>query len=81
MVNLDEIAATSPERMEALIFGVADYAASIQSHTASIGGSDAGYAMLTDPNERRRGRAESFTGATSGTTRCRESPSPAGRTG
>jgi malyl-CoA/(S)-citramalyl-CoA lyase len=51
MVNLDEIAASSPERMEALIFGVADYAASIESHTASIGGSDAGYAMLTDPNE------------------------------
>jgi malyl-CoA/(S)-citramalyl-CoA lyase len=51
MVNLDEIAASSPERLEALIFGVADYAASIESHTASIGGSDAGYAMLTDPNE------------------------------
>lgn len=50
MVNLDEIAASSPERMEALIFGVADYAASIQSHTASIGGSDAGYAVITDPN-------------------------------
>ena len=29
MVNLDEIAASSPERLEALIFGVADYAASI----------------------------------------------------
>jgi malyl-CoA/(S)-citramalyl-CoA lyase len=50
MVNLDEIAACCPERLEALIFGVADYAASIQSHTASIGGSDAGYAVLTDPN-------------------------------
>jgi malyl-CoA/(S)-citramalyl-CoA lyase len=50
MVNLDEIAACCPERMEALIFGVADYAASIQSHTASIGGSDASYAVLTDPN-------------------------------
>jgi malyl-CoA/(S)-citramalyl-CoA lyase len=50
MVNLDEIAASSPDRLEALIFGVADYAASIESHTASIGGSDAGYAVLTDPN-------------------------------
>src|SRR5215813_2769379 len=50
MVNLDEIAASCPERLEALIFGVADYAASIQSHTASIGGSDAGYAVITDPN-------------------------------
>ena len=35
--------------MEALIFGVADYAASIQKPTASIGGSDANYAVLTDP--------------------------------
>jgi malyl-CoA/(S)-citramalyl-CoA lyase len=51
MLNLDEIAASSPERLEALIFGVADYAASIESYTASIGGSDAGYAVLTDPNE------------------------------
>jgi len=50
MVNLDEIAASCPERLEALIFGVADYAASIQSQTASIGGSDAGYAVITDPN-------------------------------
>jgi malyl-CoA/(S)-citramalyl-CoA lyase len=51
MLHLDEIAASCPERMEALIFGVADYAASLQSHTASIGGSDAGYAVITDPSE------------------------------
>ena len=51
MLNVEEIAAACPERMEALIFGVADYAASMQSHTASIGGSDAGYAVLTDANE------------------------------
>jgi malyl-CoA/(S)-citramalyl-CoA lyase len=50
MLNVDEIGAACPERMEALIFGVADYAASLQSHTASIGGSEAGYAVLTDPN-------------------------------
>jgi len=50
MVNLDAIAASCPERLEALIFGVADYAASIQSQTASIGGSDAGYAVITDPS-------------------------------
>ena len=49
MVKVDEIAAACPERMEALIFG-ADYAASIQSHTASIGGSDPHYAVLSDPN-------------------------------
>jgi malyl-CoA/(S)-citramalyl-CoA lyase len=51
MVNIDEIASACPERMEALIFGVADYAASIQSHTASIGGSDPHYSVLTDPAE------------------------------
>ena len=48
MVNVDEVAQACPDRMEAMIFGVADYAASMQSHTASIGGSDAGYAVLTD---------------------------------
>jgi len=51
MLHLDEIAASCPDRMEALIFGVADYAASIQSQTASIGGSDANYAVITDPDE------------------------------
>jgi len=48
MLNVEEIAAACPERMEALIFGVADYAASMQSHTASIGGSDRQYAVMTD---------------------------------
>ena len=33
-----------------MIFGVADYAASIQSHTASIGGVDENYSVLTDAN-------------------------------
>jgi malyl-CoA/(S)-citramalyl-CoA lyase len=50
MVNVDEIATACPERMEAMIFGVADYAASIQSHTASIGGVDPNYSVLTDPD-------------------------------
>ena len=50
MVNVDEIATACPERMEAMIFGVADYAASIQSHTASIGGVDPNYSVLVDPN-------------------------------
>lgn len=48
MVNVDEIATACPERMEAMVFGVADYAASIQSHTASIGGVDRNYSVLTD---------------------------------
>ena len=49
MVNCEEIARACPERMEAMVFGVADYAASLQSHTTSIGGSNPDYAMLTDP--------------------------------
>jgi malyl-CoA/(S)-citramalyl-CoA lyase len=48
MVNVDEIATACPDRMEAMIFGVADYAASIQSHTTSIGGVDPAYSILTD---------------------------------
>src|SRR3954462_12624244 len=50
MVNIDEIATACPERMEAMVFGVADYAASMQSHTTSIGGANPHYAVLTDPN-------------------------------
>jgi malyl-CoA/(S)-citramalyl-CoA lyase len=33
-----------------MVFGVADYAASLQSHTTSIGGANPDYAVLTDPN-------------------------------
>jgi len=51
MLNVEEIAAACPERMEALIFGVADYAASMQSHTTSIGGSESGYSVLTDAEQ------------------------------
>jgi malyl-CoA/(S)-citramalyl-CoA lyase len=50
MVKCEEIAASCPERMEAMIFGVADYAASLQSHTTSIGGANPDYAVLTDPD-------------------------------
>ena len=48
MVNVDEIARACPERMEAMIFGVADYAASVQARTTSIGGSDESYSVLTN---------------------------------
>ena len=51
MVNVDEIATACPERMEAMVFGVADYAASLQSHTTSIGGVDPNYAVLTDQQD------------------------------
>jgi malyl-CoA/(S)-citramalyl-CoA lyase len=54
MVGVDEIAQACPERMEAMIFGVADYAASIQSYTASIGGVDENYSVLTDGDDRER---------------------------
>jgi malyl-CoA/(S)-citramalyl-CoA lyase len=49
--NCEEIARACPERMEAMVFGVADYAASLQSHTTSIGGANPDYAVLTDPDE------------------------------
>jgi malyl-CoA/(S)-citramalyl-CoA lyase len=48
MVNVDEIAKACPERMEAMVFGVADYAASIQAPITNIGGANPDYAMLTD---------------------------------
>jgi malyl-CoA/(S)-citramalyl-CoA lyase len=48
MHNVDEIAAACPERMEAMVFGVADYAASLQSHTTSIGGSTSSYSVRTE---------------------------------
>jgi malyl-CoA/(S)-citramalyl-CoA lyase len=48
MVNCEEIARACPERMEAMVFGVADYAASLQSHTTSIGGANPDYSILTD---------------------------------
>jgi malyl-CoA/(S)-citramalyl-CoA lyase len=51
MVKCEEIAAACPERMEAMVFGVADYAASLHSHTTSIGGTNVDYAMLSDPGE------------------------------
>ena len=50
MVKCEEIATACPERMEAMVFGVADYAASLQSHTTSIGGANPDYVVLTDPN-------------------------------
>ncbi len=52
MVKCEEIAEACPERMEAMVFGVADYAASLQSHTTSIGGANPDYAVLTDGPER-----------------------------
>lgn len=48
MANVEEIARACPERMEAMVFGVADYAASVRARTTQIGGSNPEYGMLTD---------------------------------
>ncbi len=52
--NVELIAASRAHRLEALVFGVADYAASIQSTTTNIGGVTSDYAVLTDPGEAGR---------------------------
>lgn len=48
MANVEEIARCCPERMEAMVFGVADYAASVRARTTVIGGANPDYGMLTD---------------------------------
>ena len=50
MQNVAEIAAAS-KRNESLHFGVADYAASTKARTTVIGGPNALYGVLTDPEE------------------------------
>lgn len=51
MANVEAIAQTCPQRLEAMVFGVADYAASTQARTTSIGGANPEYAVLTEPDE------------------------------
>lgn len=51
MANVEEIARCCPERMEAMVFGVADYAASVRARTTNIGGANPDYGMLTDPDD------------------------------
>jgi malyl-CoA/(S)-citramalyl-CoA lyase len=51
MANVEEIARACPERMEAMVFGVADYAASVRARTTQIGGANPEYGILTDPDE------------------------------
>ena len=60
MANVEAIAQTCPERLEAMVFGVADYAASTQARTTNIGGSNPDYATLTA--RRRVGRARAALG-------------------
>jgi malyl-CoA/(S)-citramalyl-CoA lyase len=49
MANVESIARARPDRLEAMVFGVADYAASVRARTTNIGGANADYAVLTDP--------------------------------
>lgn len=51
MANVEAIAQCCPDRLEALHFGVADYAASTQARTTNMGGANVDYTMLTHPNE------------------------------
>jgi malyl-CoA/(S)-citramalyl-CoA lyase len=51
MANVEAISRARPDRMEAMIFGVADYAASVQARTTNIGGANPDYSVLTDPFE------------------------------
>ncbi len=51
MANVESIATSRLDRLEAMVFGVADYAASVQARTTNIGGANADYAVLTDAGE------------------------------
>jgi malyl-CoA/(S)-citramalyl-CoA lyase len=51
MANVEAISLARPDRLEAMVFGVADYAASVQARTTAIGGANPDYAVLTDPAE------------------------------
>ncbi|MES9860812.1 MAG: CoA ester lyase [Candidatus Thiodiazotropha sp. LLP2] len=48
MANVESIAQSCPDRLEALVFGVADYAASTQARTISMGGVNPDYHVLAD---------------------------------
>jgi malyl-CoA/(S)-citramalyl-CoA lyase len=49
MVNVEAIGRARPDRLEAMVFGVADYAASVQARTTAIGGANPDSSVLTDP--------------------------------
>jgi malyl-CoA/(S)-citramalyl-CoA lyase len=51
MANVEAIARAVPHRLEAMVFGVADYAASVQARTTNIGGANPDYSVLTDPDD------------------------------
>jgi malyl-CoA/(S)-citramalyl-CoA lyase len=49
MADVEAISRARPDRLEAMVFGVADYAASVRARTTNIGGANPDYAVLTDP--------------------------------
>ena len=51
MANVEQIAQTCPDRLEAMVFGVADYAASVQANTTQMGGANPEYSVLTHPDD------------------------------
>lgn len=54
MANVEAIAQACPDRLEAMVFGVADYAASTQARTTQMGGANPDYATLTHPDSQGR---------------------------
>ena len=54
MANVEEIAQSCPERLEALVFGVGDFSVFTQARARSVGGSSPDYAVLTDADEHGR---------------------------
>ena len=60
MANVEAISRARPDRLEAMVFGVADYAASVRARTTNIGGANPDYSVLTDPDA--EGRRETHWG-------------------
>ncbi|MEJ2405419.1 MAG: CoA ester lyase [Candidatus Thiodiazotropha sp.] len=60
MANVEAIAQTCPDRLEALVFGVADYAASVQARTTSMGGTNPDYYVLGDVDA--QGQRQTYLG-------------------
>ena len=51
MANVEAISRARPDRLEAMVFGVADYAASVRARTTNIGGANPAYTVLSDPDD------------------------------
>jgi len=62
MANVEAISRARPDRLEAMVFGVADYAASVQARTTNIGGANPDYAVLTDADANAGGARERHWG-------------------